>query len=323
MVDVGHKPLSPRCATAEALVPVGDALHDLIAEQRHKKGDVLTIAQLAGISAVKHTATLIPLCHPLPIDGVDLTVTLEPQKVRITATVRTTWKTGVEMEALHAAATAALTIIDMGKAVQRGLGIESVRLLEKIGGTYGDYHADKCDARPASPDQQPTKTPVFRCAVLTVSDRAATGRYEDLGGPTVRSWLTQTLHSDVIDHAIVPDDLQAIREHLLRWAQVTPTVDAIFSTGGTGLSPRDVTPEATLAVIDRRYEGLMELVRHRCGQQHVKAYLSRGVAGIAKQTLIVNLPGSPSGAVEVLDAMRDVLPHALRTMRGEKGACPA
>ncbi len=330
MVDIASKPITPRQATAEALVPIGQELHRLIVERTHKKGDVLTIAQIAGIAAVKHTATVIPLCHPLPIDAVDVNLELTPTGVRITATVRTTWKTGVEMEALHAATTAALTIIDMGKAVQRGLEIQHVRLLHKTGGQHGDYHAPQEHTTPvaignaAQPTHQRASVAVpLRFAVLTVSDRAAQGAYADRGGPAVREWLDTHMAGHVVHHAVVPDEPALIIDQLRAWASEQPTIDAVFTTGGTGLSSRDQTPEATLAVLDRRYDGLLELARQRCAQLHVKAYLSRGIAGVAQRTLIVNLPGSPTGAIEVLQAIRDVLPHALGTLRGDPDACPS
>ena len=113
-----------------------------ITEQRVKKGDVLSIAQLAGIQAAKRTADLVPLCHPLPIDGVDVTVTPVEGRVRVEARVRTRWRTGVEMEALTAVSAACLTVYDMVKAIDRGMRIEGVRLLEKRGGRSGDWRAD-------------------------------------------------------------------------------------------------------------------------------------------------------------------------------------
>lgn len=143
MVDVGSKPDSERIAVAAGQVKMQPDTLTLIEQGALRKGDVLTIARIAGIMAAKRTSELIPLCHPIPLNkiAVDITLNKPLSIVEITATARTTGKTGVEMEALTAVSVAALTIYDMAKAVDRGMQIEAVRLLEKRGGIHGDYVA--------------------------------------------------------------------------------------------------------------------------------------------------------------------------------------
>ncbi|MGQ0627884.1 MAG: cyclic pyranopterin monophosphate synthase MoaC [Phycisphaerales bacterium] len=141
MVDVGEKPITLRIASAEAFVRVSAALARAIRANALKKGDLLATAQLAGVMAAKQTATLIPLCHPLPIDQVELTATLVGRRVRIRSTVRTHARTGVEMEALVAVSAAALTVIDMGKAIDRAMVIEGLRITAKSGGRRGSWSA--------------------------------------------------------------------------------------------------------------------------------------------------------------------------------------
>jgi cyclic pyranopterin phosphate synthase len=143
MVDVGSKPDSERIAMAAGQVKMLPETLALIEQGALKKGDVLTVARIAGIMAAKRTSELIPLCHPIPLNkiAVDITLNNELSVVEIVATARTTGKTGVEMEALTAVSVAALTIYDMAKAVDRGMQIEGVRLLEKRGGIHGDYVA--------------------------------------------------------------------------------------------------------------------------------------------------------------------------------------
>ena len=145
MVDVGAKPDTERIAVAGGEVVMQPHTLELIRDGAIKKGDVLTIARIAGIMAAKRTSELIPLCHPIPLTHLDVLLSLdEPHsRVIIQATARTIGKTGVEMEALVAVNVAALTIYDMAKAVDRGMRIENVRLLEKHGGKSGDYVADK------------------------------------------------------------------------------------------------------------------------------------------------------------------------------------
>ena len=144
MVDVGGKPVTERIARAGGRVTMQPKTLRLIRAGDIKKGDVLNIARIAGIMAAKRTAELIPLCHPLPIDKIrlDLTMNESESAIEISASVKTSGKTGVEMEALTAVSVAALTIYDMAKAVDREMRISDIRLLEKRGGTRGDYIAE-------------------------------------------------------------------------------------------------------------------------------------------------------------------------------------
>ena len=142
MVNVGEKPVSRRTACAEGRVFVNEKTFALIRSGGVKKGDVLTVAQVAGIMAAKHTPDLIPMCHPVAISGADLTLRLneEALSVDIRAVVSCTGQTGVEMEALTAVSAAALTVYDMCKAIQRDITIDRIRLLDKTGGVSGDWH---------------------------------------------------------------------------------------------------------------------------------------------------------------------------------------
>jgi len=141
MVDVGEKPITARRALAVGFVRCSAALRERLQRDDLAKGSALQVARIAGIQAAKRTPDLIPLCHGLPLDSVTLDLTLTADGVAIRAETRATWKTGVEMEALTAVTVAALTVIDMGKAVDPAMVIESVRLLEKSGGRHGDYRA--------------------------------------------------------------------------------------------------------------------------------------------------------------------------------------
>jgi cyclic pyranopterin phosphate synthase len=141
MVDVGDKDATRRTARAEGSVVMSAKAFDLVRKQAIKKGDVLAVANVAGIQAAKRTADLIPLCHPLPLDHIDVEVTLDESLpgVRITASVRVESRTGVEMEALTAVSVACLTVYDMVKAVDRAMRIEGIRVLEKTGGRSGEW----------------------------------------------------------------------------------------------------------------------------------------------------------------------------------------
>jgi len=154
-------------------------------------------------------------------------------------------------------------------------------------------------------------------AILTVSDRCGRGEAPDTSGPALADLSSAYLGARIVATACLPDDRPRISQQLRDWALRDPKPDLILTTGGTGLAPRDVTPEATLDVIERRHAGLMELIRRRCYEKTPRAYLSRGEAGTLGRTLIINLPGSQRGATESLEVLLDILPHAIEILRGE------
>ncbi len=156
-------------------------------------------------------------------------------------------------------------------------------------------------------------------AILTVSDTRSSGQVADTAGPALAELLRKKLGATIAAADCVADDVERIAERLRAWAGGDAPPDLVLTTGGTGLAPRDVTPEATMAVMDRPCPGLCELMRLRCLEHTPLAFLSRAQAGVAGRTLIINLPGSPKGAAESLEALLDVLPHAVRTLRGESG----
>lgn len=157
----------------------------------------------------------------------------------------------------------------------------------------------------------------IRIAILTCSDRCSRGQTVDTSGPALARLITEQLSGIVIATACLPDDADQISDKLVEWAEAIPPIDLILTTGGTGLAPRDVTPEATARVLERRHPGLLELARLRCLNKTPRAYLSRGECGTLRRSLIINLPGSERGASETLQAILDLLPHAIETLRGE------
>jgi len=155
---------------------------------------------------------------------------------------------------------------------------------------------------------------MITAAILTISDKGSTGEREDLSGPAISSEI-EKLNIKIIEYAIVPDEKSAIITRLKDWAD-SGKMDIIFTTGGTGLARRDVTPEATMAVIDREIPGLAEVMRARSMQKTPMAALSRAVAGLRGSCLIINLPGSPRAVHECLEAIMPALPHAVEIIKG-------
>lgn len=307
MVDVGGKPVTDRRAVAEGRVRVGAEVAAAIRSNSLKKGDLLQVARLGGIQAAKRTSDLVLLCHPLPLSHIDVEAQLDGDEVVLTASVRTAGQTGVEMEALAAVAGAALNVVDMGKSLNPAIEIVSLRVVEKAGGKSGP--------------KPPASTGV-RVAILTVSDSRTDGTAQDTATPLLVEAVQNFFGGDVIATKLVADDRDVIAEQLRDWTTKESAPTLILTTGGTGVGPRDVTPEATLDVVERTHPSLLELARARCLPGKPHAYLSRGIAGVVGRTLIVNLPGSPKGAVDTLRLIADVLPHTLETLRGEEQSHP-
>ena len=159
----------------------------------------------------------------------------------------------------------------------------------------------------------------MKAAILTISDKGSRGEREDSGGPLLQQWLAER-GVEIVCTRIVPDELEQIAATLRQWADQDQP-ELILTTGGTGVSPRDVTPEATLQVLDRLLPGFGELMRSESLKITPMAILSRAVAGIRKQSLIINLPGSPKGAIENLAAVWAAVPHAVSKIRGDKTDC--
>ena len=306
MVDVGGKPVTARRAVAAAVVRMRPQVLATLLDAGGPKGDALVTARLAGIGAAKRTSELIPLCHPLPLDRVD--VELVPDRdagtVEIRAEASATARTGVEMEALTAASVAALTLYDMAKALQRDIVIERIELREKSGGRSGAWTSERAT----------TPAAAHEAIVVTCSNRSAAGEREDASGPALVARLRDAGFDVDGTPVVVADDEAAIA------ALLTGLADAghrlIVTTGGTGLTPSDVTPAATRRVIDREAPGLAELMRSVGVAATPMAALSRAVVGSRGSSLIVNVPGSPKGAVESIEALLPVLRHALDQLAG-------
>jgi cyclic pyranopterin phosphate synthase len=308
MVDVGDKPVTARRAVAEATVRMRPDVLASLLTGGGPKGDAFVVARLAGIAAAKRTAELIPLCHPLPLDAVEVRLTPDRASgvVAIRTEVAATARTGVEMEALTAASIAALSLYDMAKALQRDIVIERVELLAKEGGRSGRWTREASIARvpPAA----------HEAAVVVCSTRSAAGQREDASGPAVIAALEAAGWDVAPDPLVVPDEEGTIAEAIVRLADAGHRL--VLTSGGTGLTPNDVTPSATRGVIDREVPGLAELMRAAGLASTPMAALSRGVVGVRGTTLIANLPGSPRGAVESLAALLPVLRHAVEQLAG-------
>ncbi len=301
MVPITHKSTTLRKAIAQAIVRVSKPETILAIRNRTvPKGEVLECARVAGLFAAKRTADMIPDCHPLPIEYTGVRYELGELEIQIQVEIHTIYKTGVEVEAMHAASVVALTMYDMLKPIDKGVSIEQIKLLEKKGGK-SDRNAALGQAR--------------RAAILVCSDTLAAGQGQDRSGEVIREKLVQ-LGITVAEKRIVADELDAIQAAAKDF--VAQGVDLLLVTGGTGLSPRDVTPEALEPLLDRRIPGVEEAIRAYGQQRLATAMLSRSLAGQIGKTLVLALPGSPSGAAEGMDAVFPALLHAFSVLEGAR-----
>lgn len=269
----------------------------LLRDGKAPKGDPLPHARIAAIMGAKKTSDLIPYCHPLLIDAVSVDFDLGDNAIKITVTVTAVAKTGVEMEALTGASLAALTIYDMLKPVDKDMEIEGCRLLSKKGG------------KSCMPSGAPAG---LRAAVVVISDSTAAGTRTDSSGKIIQERLTEMGVAEQ-ELTILADDGVCISNKL---EELAAHFDLILTTGGTGLGPRDVTAQATRAVLDRETPGITEAMRSYGQRRTPYAMLSQGVAGVRGQCLIINLPGSPAGVEESMAAIFPAVFHAFPIMDG-------
>jgi cyclic pyranopterin phosphate synthase len=313
MVDVGEKEVTARVAVAGGRLVVSPQVIALLRGEGVPKGDALGTARIAGILGAKRTPDLIPLCHPIAISGVKVELELTDDAVEIWARVKTTDRTGVEMEALTAVAVAGLTLHDMVKAVDPQAVLTDVRVLSKSGGRSGDWEREPAAAAKAVGSPSPGLPGGAHARVITVSDRSAAGTRPDSSGPLLASLLLEL--GFLVDDVVVVADEEGLVEAALREA-VSAGIDLVVTTGGTGFAPRDITPEATRRVIHREAPGLVEVLRAADRSRVPTSILSRAVAGISGGSVIVNLPGSTGGVRDGVRVLAPVIGHAIAQVRG-------
>lgn len=299
MVDITHKISTLRVAAATAIVKVSrQETIDAVVNNLVPKGNVLEMAKTAGLFAVKNTHLSIPDCHPLPIEFTAVEYEIQDLQIHIIFKVKTVYKTGVEVEAMHGASIVALTMYDMLKPIDKEIEISTIKLINKEGG--------KSSFKNKFPN-------AIKAAVFVCSDSIFAGDKEDRSGKIIVEKL-ESHGVETSHYEIIPDELAIIQEKTKAFAKENQLV--IF-TGGTGLSPRDVTPEALTPLLESRIPGIEEAIRNYGQQRMPYAMLSRTVAGTLGKTVVLALPGSTNGARESMDAVFPHLLHVFHILKGK------
>lgn len=299
MIDISHRSNTLRYAVAEGSLYASSGTLNIVQKRLVPQGDALEIARIAGIAAAKKTADLIIFCHTVPIDWVEVNILVEDKRLRVVCEVRAVSKTDVEMQALTGATAALLNAYDILRPLDKKLAIGDIKIVDKTGGD--------------SSFQNNFDTPL-KAAILIISDSIYADNSKDKVGNIIKQYL-QNYPIEADAYEILPDDPNIIQSRLEYLAD-KQKIDLILTTGGTGLGANDLTPEATKPVIDKIAPGIAEAIRVHGINRTPYAMLSREIAGLRGESLIINLPGSSNGVKESLDALFPGLLHAFKMIKG-------
>lgn len=301
MIDITHKVTTLREAVAQATVKVSSPeTIRAIEENNVPKGNVFEMAKAAGLLGVKNTPLILPDCHPLPIEHAAIQYEIDGLEIHITMTVKTIYKTGVEVEAMHGASVVALTMYDMLKPIDKGIEISTIKLIKKKGGKSDFKDRFRRD---------------LTAAVIVCSDTISAGQKEDKAGKAIIEKLKAS-NVETVEYTIIPDEEDAIVNAFNN--HVTKDTDLVIYTGGTGLSSRDITPDVLQPLLDREIPGMMEAARSYGQERTPYAMMSRGIAGVKNKTIVLTLPGSTNGAKESMDALFPFLLHVFGILKGAR-----
>ena len=315
MIDIGHKNLSYRRACVYGSIYVGKDVFSLIKNKCIEKGDPLILAEIAGINAAKKTSELLTLCHQINIDNIFFNIEMDEDNysIYIYCIISAFAKTGVEMEAMTGVNIALLTIYDLTKKFNPFIFIKNIKLLYKDGGenglVLGSIHNIPIHLRHYFLNTSSSFKGIS-IILITISDRASVGIYKNISGQVLFDFF-KIRSANIITQIIIPDDKNIIK-NILKKCVIKYNPNIILTSGGTGLSHRDITSSVLYNLIDKDIPGIGEYLRQSGAAFSNTSWLSRTMAGIYKKSLLVSLPGNPSGVCESLNILQPLLLHAIK-----------
>jgi len=297
MVNVLSKISTHRKAIAQAELCVSsEATINAVVNKLVPKGDVFEMSKTAGLLAVKKTSDVIPDCHPMPIEYTTIKHSIDGLKIIVLVEVHTIYKTGVEVEAMYGASVTAMTMYDMLKPIDKGITINTIKLLEKEGGKT-DFRKDDGKG--------------FSSAVIVVSDAISSGKKADVPGQLILETLKKH-NLDNLQYTIIADEPVKLKAFVEEYSK---KVDLLIVCGGTGFSKRDKTPETLLPIIDTEIPGIMEWARQYGQDRTPYSMFSRSLAGVIDDCLVLGMPGSTQGTKETLDALFPYVLHGFKMLK--------
>jgi len=298
-VDVSYKLQTLREAVAYGRIKLSKGCIEKIKNKELPKGDCIEASKLAGLYGAKNTPMLLPFCHPVGFDHAQVEISIGDGFIEVTAKVRGIARTGYEMEALTAVSVALLNIYDMCKGFDSNMVIEEIKLVSKKGGKSQYFENLKG----------------VKVAVITVSDRASRGIYEDKSGKLAVEKLKE-LSAEVVFYKVVPDEREEIQKAIKE--AISSGAEVVVTSGGTGLGPRDITPEAVSEIALKEIKGFGEAMRIFGSQYTPKALVSRASAYVLPEGIVVLvLPGSKGAVKDYLELLGGLLKHALDMAKGK------
>ncbi len=301
MIDITHKTGTLRIAVAQAELKVSAESAEAIKKNTVPKGDVFSSARVAAMFAIKNTSGVLPHCHPMPVEFGEVEFEFKNKNtIQIRVKVKTIYKTGCEMEALHGASVAALTVYDMLKPIDKNIEIRNIKLLAKSGGKSDSNFNDNI---------------LVTAGILIISDSVYNKKAKDESGKFIREKL-KSINIETKFAEVIPDETAIIQSKIKSYC--TKKINLIITTGGTGLSKRDVTYEAVKPLIEIEIPGVMEAARAYGQKRTPYSMLSRGIAGFNGDTLILTFPGSLKGVGEYMDFLFPYVLHLFGVRKGFK-----
>ncbi|MCB0281311.1 MAG: bifunctional molybdenum cofactor biosynthesis protein MoaC/MoaB [Calditrichaeota bacterium] len=299
MIDISSKFNTLRFAQAQGILKTDSTIIQSISEKKESLDNIFEIARAAAINAAKRSAEWIILGHANPIDWIAVNFELKTNTIIVNAEVKAVWKNGIELEAMAAVSAALLNLFQIISPLDQNVTISDVKIIKRKGGQ--EQFNDEFE--------KPLKT-----AILVISDSTFEGRRTDKSGKVIQEMLDDKSFQVAV-YEVLPDNKMQISDRLKSLAD-DEDFDLVLTTGGTGFGPKDVTPEATLDILEKQSPGITESMRRFGKDRTPYAMLSREVAGIRGTTVIINLPGSSKGAAECMDALFPGLLHAFPMLWG-------